>query len=226
MRIGARIAIISSTFLLSACAYHRPPVVYTTPGGQVIAAGANPQSAADHALETSLHAELNRYGDLARANPNVQFYARDGTVTLSGPVRSESDRQVLDAMVRNTPGVRSVNDQLHVLYPPTGVVTPPSYSPGAPVYPPPVVTTPAPPVSVPRIEATTPADQALAQRIADQLRTDSVPADWLQNMTIRVDNGAAYLQGSIPTQTERQTIDSALQRVRGITAIYDQLQLR
>lgn len=221
MKIAGKLAVVSSAFLLAACAYHRPPVVYTTPGGQVISAGTDARSAADHALETSLHAQVNQYGDLGAGNPNLQIYARNGTVTLSGPVRNERDRQMIDTLVRNTPGVVSVSDQLQVLYPPTGAVTPPVYS--APVYPPPVVTAP---VVVPRIDAVRVADQPLADRVADELRAEALAPDWLQNVSIRVENGAAYIQGYVATQQQREAIDTAVQRVRGLTAVYDQLQIR
>ncbi len=223
MRIAATLAMVSSTFLLGACAYHRPPVVYTTPGGQVISAGADARSAADRALETSLHAEVNQYGDLGTGNPNLQIHANNGSVTLSGPVRNERDRQMVETLVRNTPGVVTVNDQLQVLYPPTGVVTPPVYSSGAPVYPPPVV---AAPVPVPRIDAVRVTDQPLANRIADELRAEALAPGMLQNVNIRVENGAAYLLGYVSTQQEREAIDTAVQRVRGVTAVYDQLQVR
>jgi osmotically-inducible protein OsmY len=222
MRIAGKFAVISFTLLLAGCAYHRPPVVYTTPGGQVISTGPDARVAADRALETSLRAELNRYGDLANANPDLQVSANNGYVTLSGSVRNEKDRQMIDTLVRNTPGVTSVSDQLQVVYPPTGVVTPPPpYT--APVYPPPVVTTPSWP---PRIEATTVGDEALASRIRDQLRLNGVSSDWLQNVTIRVSDGAAYVQGYVASQQQREAIDTAVQHVTGVTAVYDQLQLR
>ncbi len=223
MRVAGKLAIASTTLLLAGCVSHRPPVVYTTPSGQIISAGADARTAADHALETSLRAELDRYGDLRAANPNVQLYARNGSVTLSGPVRSERDRQMIDTLVRNTPGITGVNDQLTVLYPPTGANTAPVYSSSAPVYPPPAVT---PGVPVPRVEAAKPADQPLAHRIYDEFRAEVIPPDALQNVNIRVDNGAVFVRGYVSTQQQREAIDTAVQRVAGITAVYDQLQLR
>ncbi len=223
MKIIASLAIISSSVFLAGCVSHRPPVVYTTPGGQVISAGSDARSAADHALETSLRAELNRYGDLGSANPTIQLYANNGVVTLSGPVRSERDRQMIDTLVRNTPGVSGINDQLRVLYPPTGAVTAPYTPGGAPVYPAPTVT---PSVPGPRIEAAKLADQAVANRISDELRRESVPADALQNVAIRVDNGAAYIQGYVSNQQQRQAIDDAVQHASGVTVVYDQIQVR
>src|SRR5947209_3742367 len=92
---------------------------YGSSGCQVISAGAA-RNPSDVAQETALRTELNRYGDLAAVSPNVQIYAQNGTVTLSGSVPNERDRQMIDALVRNSSGVVSVNDQLQVSYPPTG----------------------------------------------------------------------------------------------------------
>ena len=223
MKIAGKLVVVSSSLLLAACVSHRPPVVYTTPGGQVISAGPDARTAADHALETSLRAELNRYGDLGHANPDVQVYASNGTVTLRGPVRNDRDRQMIDTLVRNTPGVANVNDQLQPMYPPTGPVTPPPYSSSAPVYPPPVVSTPG---WTPRVEAGTAGDEPLVERIREELRVEAVPPDALQNVTIQANHGAAYVRGSVATQQERQAIDTALQHVPGVTAVYDQLQLQ
>jgi osmotically-inducible protein OsmY len=223
MRIEGKLAVVLSTLLLAGCAYHRPPVVYATPTGQVVGVGRNARTAADAALETGLRAEVNRYGDLANGNPDLRFYANNGTVTISGPVRNDRDRQMIETMVRNTPGVTSVNDQMQLMYPPTGSVTPRVYVSPAPVLPPPVVT--ALP-RAPRIQAETLADQTLASRIEDQFRKNGIPADWLQNVTISVSNGAAYVQGFVATQAQREAIDRAVQAVSGVTTVYDQLQLR
>ena len=221
MRIARKLAVASITVLLAGCAEHRPPVVYTTPSGQVISAGPDARTAADRALETSVRAELNRYGDLADVNRDLHVDARNGVVTMTGPVRSQRDREMIDTLVRNTPGVASLNDQMQVVYPPTGVVNPPPYT--APVYPPAAVAIPVP---APRVEAGRAADQPLAMRIGDQLRVEGVPADWLQNVTIRVNDGAAYVQGYVSNQQQREAIDTAVQHVRGVTAVYDQLQIR
>ncbi len=222
MKIAGKLAIVSSSFLMAACAYHRPPVVYTTPSGQVIAAAPDARTAADQALEASVRAELDRYGDLATVNRDIRINARNGTVTLTGPVRSERDRQMIDTLVRNTPGVSTLNDELQVTYPPTGAYTPRVYTPPVTVAPPAVITPPA----VPRIEAATVNDEILARRVADQLQVAALPADWLQNVSVRVNNGAAYVQGYVATQQQREAIDAAVQQVRGVTTVYDQLQLR
>ena len=86
----------------------------------------------NRALENSVRAEVNRYGDLAAATPDMRIHARNGVVTLTGTVPSDRERQMLDDVVRNTSGVVAVNDQLQITYPPTGVVTPRVYSTPAP----------------------------------------------------------------------------------------------
>jgi len=222
MRIAAKVGVICSTLILGGCAT-RAPVAYTNSQGQVISVSRDPHAAADRALETNLRTELGRYGDLSAGNPNLQVNANSGTVTISGPVRSERDRQMITTLARNTPGVSNVNDEMQVLYPPTGPVTaPPPYA----TTPTPVLTAPSP-AWVPRIEAATVADQTVATRISEELRVaPGIAPDSLQNVTIRVSNGAAYVQGWVVNQQQREAIDAAVQRVRGVTAVYDQLQFR
>jgi osmotically-inducible protein OsmY len=179
---------------------------------------------------------LDRYGDLAAAEPGLSVSARDGTVTLSGPVQSEKDREMIDTLARNTAGVVAVNDQLRVMYPPTGVASP--YG-AAPVYmsPPPEGYPPAPvistgPAAVPgeypnrRVRATTAADEPLAHRMVDQLSYDTVPAEWCQNVTISITGGKVYLQGTVDNEEQHHAIVSSAQHCRNVTAVYDQLRVR
>ncbi|HTL56746.1 MAG TPA: BON domain-containing protein [Candidatus Limnocylindrales bacterium] len=228
MRIARGLSVISLALIITGCASTHTPHVYSTPNGEVISGGP-PRNPADVALDTALRAELNRYGDLGTIAPNVQVYSQNGVVTLTGTVRNERDREMIDALVRNTSGVTSVNDQLQVSYPPTS-----SYGTGPRVYttppvPAPVVTTPVPvvpgPVTVP-VQAATTSDQALANRIVDRLRWDSIPNSWLRNSTVTVNNGNVYLQGYVDDSRTHDAILSALQHTPGIVNIYDQLSVR
>ena len=228
MRIAQIISAGLMALLITGCATRRP-YVYSTPNGQVIST-APAQSSSDIALDTALRAELDRYGDLATVSPNVQVYSRDGVVTLNGAVRNERDREMIDALVRNTSGVTAVNDQLQISYPPTS-----SYGSGPRVYSTPPTPAPvvAPPPTVvpgsaafPQVQASSTVDQALANRIIDRLRWDSVPNSWLQNATITVNNGDVYLQGYVDDAREHEGILSSLQHTAGIRNIYDQLRVR
>jgi osmotically-inducible protein OsmY len=124
------------SLLLAGCATH-----YVTPSGEVITVppGHNP---ADVALENSLRTQLDNYGQLGASTSNVQISSHDGTVTLKGTIPNEKDRQMVDALVRNTSGVVALNDDMQVAYPPTGFG--PRVYPATPAYP-----TPAPIINGP-----------------------------------------------------------------------------
>jgi len=191
---------------------------------------------ADRALEANIRSQLDHYGDLAATEPSINIFARDGAVTLSGPVRTEKDREMIDSLIRNTGGVVAVNDKLQVMYPPTGAVTP--YEP-ARVYtsPPPEGYPPAPVILTgpaatpgqypnPRVRAASAADEPVAHRMVDQLSYDTVPAEWCQNVTITVSGGKVYLQGVVDNEEEHHAIVSSAQHCRNVKAVYDQLQVR
>lgn len=227
MRIVVTAGLTSLLVLLAGCETHRP-YTYTTPTGQVISSGV-PRNASDVALESNVRAELNRYGDLGSASQNVQVNAENGTVTLTGTVPNDRDRQMMDTLVRNTAGVVALNDQLQVAYPPTGAAgAPPQvYTGPAPA---PVVTPPqAPaPANYPdyRVLASTPGDEPVAASIVDHLRREGVHPDWLQTANITVRDGNAYLEGTVPNLPDHQAVVSAVQRSGGVKAVYDQLQNR
>ncbi len=197
---------------------------------------------ADRALETNLRQALNQR--------HVHIDVHDGIVTIDGEVRTEQDRQTIDSTVRNTPGVAAVKDKLKVKFPTPGTSTyapsiPPASSPAAvvspsiPVYttPAPEVTTPVPvvnspaPVIVPdfpkvKVQAWTEEDGPAANKIARELRHESLPASGFDNVTITVKNGVATLQGIVNTREAHDGLIATIQQGGGLTAIYDQLQIK
>lgn len=226
MRIVESLSALSIAALITGCATSHTPYVYSTPSGQVISSGPA-RSPSDVALDTAIRAELNQYGDLASDASNVQVYSQNSVVTLTGTVRNERERAMIDALVRNSSGVAGVNDQLHVSYPPTGAYEAPRvYTSPAPVVTPPAATVIPGPVANPQVQATTAVDQDLANRIIDRLRWDSVPSRWLQNATITVNNGDAYVQGYFESAREHDAVLYALQHTAGIRNIYDQSTIR
>ncbi len=231
MRIAMTLATISPLILLTAgCTTARRTSTYNPPPGQVISSGDYAERDADRVLENSLRSQLNRYGDLATVTPNLRISAQNGTVTLSGPVPSERERQMIDAMVRNTPGVTALNDQLVVSYPPTG------YPQGNLPYPPPapVVTPPLTPINPANpppsagmaIQATSAADRVLAQRLTDTVRSDSNLPAAMPGVSVSVTGGAVYLRGTVDNQQQHQALVSDAQRTPGVSAVYDQLQVQ
>lgn len=194
----------------------------------------------DRALESSLRTELRRYGDLAATAPDVRFDADAGTVTITGTVPTEKDRDMIASLVRNTAGVQTVNDRLRVLSA-TGSVRPariytqpaPVTVQPAPVYiMPPPETTPAPVVVVPssypelRLRSATTVDQPIARGIAEQLATDGISERALRGVAINVSGAKAYVHGTVSSATTRQEIISAVSRAPGVSAVYDQLSVR
>jgi osmotically-inducible protein OsmY len=188
----------------------------------------NSQAQADRALESSIRSQLSRYGDLSAISPNVQIFAENGTVTLSGTVPGPRERDMIESLVKDHSGVVSVNDQLQMNYPPTGVVegpvrvyrTPPDY-----------VASSAPSIVYSgrlslTIQAPTLSDRNLGQRIADRLRADNVVAPLASTINISVSDGRVYLRGTVDTEEQHLSIVSIAQHTYGVNAVYDQLLVR
>ena len=84
------------------------------------ATGAHPASASDAAIRTRLLAELAKQ-PWAPVGA-IDITVRDGTVTLSGVLTDDRQRQALKVAAENIPGVKQVEDQLAWLVPGTGMV--------------------------------------------------------------------------------------------------------
>lgn len=220
MKITMALAITTSMLLVGGCAS---------------TSNERARRAADRALEDRIRTEMDRYGDLAATQPTLGIRARDGTVTLTGAARTERDREMIDSLVRNTAGVEAVNDQLRVIYAPTGLVS----APPAPVYTtiPSEISPPAPvvvpgPAAVPgeypnpRVRAAHESDRPLAHRLVDQLAYDTVPPEWCQRVTITAAGGDVFLQGAVDNEEAHHAILSSAQHCQGVTAVYDQIEVR
>lgn len=242
MRIASFLSVVSSLLLTAGCSSTYPPAAYnsTSPpvyGGEVISSGPDgstvvvpPQSQieGDHALENSLRARLNPYGDLASTANDVQIYAQNGTVTLSGTVPNVQYRDMIESMVRDSSGVVAVNDQLQVGYPPTGLMGEP-----ARVYttPPDYVVSSAPVIISSgnltlTVQGSTLGDRNLGQRIADRIRSDANIAPLASTINISISEGRVYLRGTVDTEEQHLGIVSLAQHTYGVNAVYDQLLVR
>lgn len=239
MRIVSFLSVVSSLALVAGCttdhqtAYTTTPAVY---GGDVISSDpyhttmvvpgvAKSQIETDRDLENALRSQLNRYGDLATTTPNVQIYAQSGTVTLSGTVPSQRERDMIDSLVRDQTGVVAVNDQLQIAYPPTGVVSSPVrvYT-TAPQY----VVNSSPAIVYSgnfnmTVQAVTVGDRNLGERVVQRLRSDPVLAPLSSNLNISVRDGRVYLRGTVDTEEQHLSMVSVVQHTYGVTAVYDQL---
>jgi hypothetical protein len=188
---------------------------------------------ADRGLEGTLRTTLNER--------HVQVHVHKGIVTLDGRVPTQAERDRIDAMVRNTPGVVAVKDQLHVSLPSPGTygATSTAIASAIPVYAAPlpevappvtVVNSPAP-VIIPeypkiKVQAWRADDEPTANRIARQFQADAVPTAGLENVTIVVRNGNVSLKGLVDSHEDRDALIGSLQHAGGFEAIYDQLQIK
>jgi hypothetical protein len=186
---------------------------------------------ADDVLEKNLRHAINQR--------HVDIDVDKGVVEIEGEVRSDQDRQAIDAVVRSTPGVAAIKNNLKVKFAtPVTATYAPALRPSVPVYmtPPPAVTTGAPvintpaPVVVPdypklRVQPWSEQDVTMANSIARQLRSEPLPATSFENVTISVRNGTATLQGGV-SQSVHDALIASLQKGSGLTAIYDQMQVK
>lgn len=77
-------------------------------------APANVAGEADRALETRIRQTLSSDPALAATTDSVTISAREGTVTLTGSVATQADKDALLAKVKALPGVTSCDDQIEV----------------------------------------------------------------------------------------------------------------
>lgn len=75
------------------------------------------------------------------------------------------------------------------------------------------------------VQGSSDSDRTLAQQITQQLRADSSLSSILPQVRISINNGKATVTGSVRSQQEKQQIESALQKVSGVTSVENQVQV-
>jgi osmotically-inducible protein OsmY len=242
MKISNIAIALSSLLLAAGCAYEQR-YGYTYGGSSHGSEAIVRPNAADRSLEQSVRYQISRYGDLAAVAPDVQITCRDGAVTLSGSVPNERDKQMMDACVRNTSGVLSVDNQLAVIYPPTStynstynqstVYTPAPPPSQTPVYTPAQPAAPAVsagPVGLDtlnvQVEASTEADRDCAQRVMETVRADPAFNSQTPMVTVSLNGGRAYIYGTADSRAQRRAIIEAVKRVPGVVEVRQDIRIR
>jgi osmotically-inducible protein OsmY len=190
----------------------------------------------DEGLEKTLRATINER--------HVDVDVHQGIVKLEGTVPTPAERERVESIVRSTPGVVGLKDELKVSNPgPVGttvVTAPVATAPVTiPIYrtvpPDMTVVVPVPErpaaVVVPdypalKVQAWTTDDAAAASRIANDIRFGAVPTTGLENMSIAVRNGNVWLRGLAASQEQHDALVRSIQSAGGVRAIYDQTQIR
>src|SRR6266576_5279141 len=136
MKISSNLTIVASILLVAGCGHQERQAKFsesypnyassTTSAGN--AAGTSQfqgtsefqtRGGSDQTLVTQVQNSLNKDTSLATIAPRIEVTAQNGTVTLSGSVPSDQDKQRIEAAVKSTAGVVSVNNQLQVSLQPT-----------------------------------------------------------------------------------------------------------
>jgi len=76
-----------------------------------------------------------------------------------------------------------------------------------------------------KIQAATEADRSLGQQVVRELRTDTTLTTLLPKIRINVESGKITLSGTVKSEDQKKKIESAVQRVTGVSSVEDHLRL-
>lgn len=157
---------------------------------------AGPDSLVQHRVEDALK---NNYLKKNYNDVNARVY--NGTVTLSGTVESEEERQDVESRIRGVTGVNNVNDQLQIT-PKTSSNDSKSTDESA--------------------EANS--DTSIQKQVDDALKNNYVKKNF-DAVTATVSNGVVTLTGTVDNDKDRQEIRDRLQKIKGVSNVTDNLQV-
>ena len=69
---------------------------------------------ADLNLTRNIRREITNNKEMSSYARNIKIISRDGTVTLRGPVKSQGERERIDAIAKKAAGASKVDNQLEV----------------------------------------------------------------------------------------------------------------
>jgi len=72
------------------------------------------ENSSDREISRQIRRSLMKDKSLSTYAHNVKIITRDGAVTLKGPVRSDEEKQAIEAKTREVAGVTNVDNQLEV----------------------------------------------------------------------------------------------------------------
>jgi len=214
----------------------------------ISASSAAPGQATDKSVASQVKQSLSADPALASIAPNIDVKANNGTITLSGTVPSEQEKQRIETLAQSTSGVSRVENQLEVSLTPTSESagqTSRIYSnstaqasvPSTPNQPNNEILSPTSdrPNTTNRVfggdsfkvnvVGGNQADQTLAQQITSSLQTDPAITSLGSGVKIALENGKATLTGTVMNEDAKNRIESAIQQIKGVTSVDNQLQV-
>ena len=211
----------------------------TTASSSIAAAPAGQEglSEADRTLTTIVQGLLQNEGTLAVLPPNLQILTQKGTVTLSGSVQSDQEKQRMESIIRGVSGVASVNNHLQVSLQPTSEHlllsltsdkpndTSRVYAKDQSASATSSATAQTADSSNANIQASTDADRTLGQQIMKDVCANEALAAFVPMINIKVDSGQVSLRGTVKSDQEKQNLEAAVQKVSGVTKVDNELQV-
>jgi len=198
--------------------YAAPAPVYSAPAGTNATLGSLSGPSASDSAAVSRIQRTFRTSELAGIAPNINVSAQNGTVTLTGFVSSEHERQMAETLARSAGGVLNVNNELDVVGSPTGRIAPvnPASGSSAGV---------AGNIFNLRVQGLNATDRAVADRVLDGLRDNPSVMSAFPSVNINVADGRVTLDGQVGTEEQRQAIESAVKQAAGAANVEDHLQV-
>jgi len=168
----------------------------------------------DQALANQVQQALYSHPTASQLAQNIRVMVQGGRVTLNGNIGSEQDRQVVDEVVRNTPGVVAVTDQMQIATQPTGRVQESSrvYQPSGENF-------------TLHVQGLNDADRDLAQRILEGVQTQPPANRTWPGVTINVSGGRVTLQGTVQSYEQKRAIVESVQRAAGANNVVDEIRV-
>ena len=170
--------------------------------GQDTRAGAGNPRIQDLETRTTVLQGLARSPELAGKKLDVSV--DNQAVTLTGAVESAQQRMIAEEIARISPGVTSVNNAITVPGAPSGAPAPAAGQPGGA------------PASAPESNAD------LAKHVEFELY--STGAFDVSTMSIKADNGAVTLGGTVRSRAEQLLAERVAQGVSGVKSVSNELK--
>jgi osmotically-inducible protein OsmY len=75
------------------------------------------------------------------------------------------------------------------------------------------------------VQGVTEMDKNLGQKIMQELQTDAALAGQISGITLNADNGKIMLRGTVKSEDQKKSIETAVQRVAGVTSVENNIRV-
>lgn len=143
-------------------------------------------------------------GYFSKGFDQVNVQVKEGTVTLTGSVRTYDDKEKVEKEVRNIDGVRKLNSQIAVQEPNSKDKAARDFA---------------------QDTYATPADDQLNQKIRDKV-SRGILWDSYKEVILNTSNGTVTLEGFVGTVGDQQKLMTELQKIDGVKLVKSNLKIK